>query len=454
MKQSNTTGISRKLSAMISIGVLLLLVILLENLSTFFPGVPQVLQPTSPLFTVLKKGAVYSLVAVTMNLLNGFTGLFSLGQAGFMLLGAYTYAILTVPAAMKEQVYYLFGGCAFESSLIDLFGAVFGTSGPGRAVAMILGVILALILAGCVAGFFAFLIGLPVLRLKSDYLAIATLGFAEILRAIFQWQKLGPVTNGANMIKGFPTFSSFNITDGSGRVILRLSTFIPFLVSSICILLIVLLINSSYGRAFKSIRDDEIASEAMGISLSKHKMISFVISSFFAGIGGGLFAMYVANAQAKAFTSTMTYEILLIVVVGGIGSVSGSVIATFLYVACSEWWLRFLDSEIVLKSGFKVPLLRNGFRMVVFSIVIMVIVLFFSQGIMGDREINIGALFSGGSRRKKAAAAAGSAGTVDISVSAADKTAPAKEISAGEGGSADENLKETVNDAAQDEVKK
>ena len=192
----------------------------------------------------------------------------------------------------------------------------------------------------------------------------------------------------------------------------------------------------------------------MGISLSKHKMISFVISSFFAGIGGGLFAMYVANAQAKAFTSTMTYEILLIVVVGGIGSVSGSVIATFLYVACSEWWLRFLDSEIVLKSGFKVPLLRNGFRMVVFSIVIMVIVLFFSQGIMGDREINIGALFSGGSRRKKAAAAAGSAGTVDMSVSAADKTAPAKEISAGEGGSADENLKETVNDAAQDEVKK
>ncbi|MDO5132596.1 MAG: branched-chain amino acid ABC transporter permease [Eubacteriales bacterium] len=394
MKQSNANGKSRKLTTVIGIGLLLVFVILLENLSTFFPGAPQVLQPTSPLFTVLKKGAVYSLVAVTMNLLNGFTGLFSLGQAGFMLLGAYTYAILTVPAAQKDQVYYLFGGCAFQSSLIDLFGKVFGTSGPGGAVAMILGVLLALILAGCVAGFFAYLIGLPVLRLKSDYLAIATLGFAEILRAIFQWQKLGPVTNGANMIKGFPTFSSFNLKDASGNVLLRLSTFIPFLLSSLCILLIVLLINSSYGRAFKSIRDDEIASEAMGISLSKHKMLAFVISSFFAGVGGGLFAMYVANAQAKAFTSTMTYEILLIVVVGGIGSVSGSVLATFLYVACSEWWLRFLDSEMVLKSGFKVPLLRNGFRMVVFSIVIMVIVLFFSQGIMGDRELNIGALFA------------------------------------------------------------
>ena len=389
MEQSNNKSTSRKLAVAGYICLLLLIVTILENLSMFIPGMPQVLQPTSPLFTVLKKGAVYSLVAVSMNLLNGFTGLFSLGQAGFMLLGAYTYAILTVPAAMKDQVYYLFGGSLLKTSLVDIFGAVFGTEGVGGAIAMVLGVVFAIILAGCVAAFFAYLIGLPVLRLKSDYLAIATLGFAEIIRAIFQWQRLGPITNGANMIKGFPTFTSFNITDGSGQVLLRLSTFVPFLVSSICILLIILLINSSYGRAFKSIRDDEIASEAMGISLSKHKMLAFVISSFFAGMGGALFAMYVANAQAKAFTSVMTYEILLIVVVGGIGSISGSVIATFLYVACSEWWLRFLDSEMVLSSGFKVPLLRNGFRMVVFSVVIMVIVLFFSRGIMGDRELRL-----------------------------------------------------------------
>lgn len=378
-------------SIIIGISVMLLLVILLENLSAMIPSLPQVFAPTSPLFTVLKKAAVYSLVAVSMNLLNGFTGLFSLGQAGFMLLGAYTYAILTVPSALKEQVYYLFGGCAFDFSLVDMFEGIFGSSGFGGAVAMILASLVALLLAGCVAGVFSYLIGIPVLRLKSDYLAIATLGFAEIIRAIFQWQKLGPVTNGANMIKGFPTFSDFNITGASGNVILRLSTFIPFLISALCILVIILLINSSYGRAFKAIRDDEIAAEAMGISLFKHKMLSFVTSSFFAGIGGALFAMYVANAQAKAFTSVMTYEILLIVVIGGIGSVSGSVIATFLYVACSEWWLRFLDSELYLGS-FKVPLLRNGFRMVVFSIVIMVIVLFFSQGIMGDSEINIGGL--------------------------------------------------------------
>ena len=377
--------------AFIGITILFLLVILLENLCAFIPNLPQIFQPTSPLFTVLKKAAVYSLVAVSMNLLNGFTGLFSLGQAGFMLLGAYTYAILMVPAEQKEQVYYLFEGCAFDFSLVDMFGKLFGTGGVGGAIGMILACLIALILAGCVAGFFSYLIGIPVLRLKSDYLAIATLGFAEILRAIFQWQKLGKVTNGANMIKGFPTFSSFNITNSSGATVLRLSTFVPFLISTLCILVIILLINSSYGRAFKAIRDDEIAAEAMGVSLFKHKMMSFVISSFFAGVGGALFAMYVANAQAKAFTSVMTYEILLIVVIGGIGSVSGSVLATFLYVACSEWWLRFLDSEQYI-GAFKVPLLRNGFRMVVFSVVIMVIVLFFSQGIMGDKEISIGAL--------------------------------------------------------------
>ena len=372
--------------SMIGIIGLLLVVILLENSTMLIPGLPAVFQPTSQLFTVLKKGAVYALVAVSMNLLNGFTGLFSLGQAGFMLLGAYTFAILNVPVAAKDQVYYLYGGSAVKFSLVDMFESMLGTSGAGGAVAMVLAVLAGLIAAGLVAALFAALIGLPVLRLKSDYLAIATLGFAEILRAIFQWQTLGPITNGANMIKSFPTFSDFNIKDAGGQVILRLSTFVPFLFAIICIAIIVLLIHSSYGRAFKAIRDDEVAAEAMGISLFKHKMLSFIISSFFSGVGGALFAMYVANAQAKVFTSTMTYEILLIVVIGGIGSISGSVIGTFLYVACSEWWLRFLDMETYIGS-FKVPFLRSGFRMVVFSVVIMIIVLFFSKGIMGDKEL-------------------------------------------------------------------
>ena len=382
----NKSNHAKDFRAVLCVAALLALIIVLENISAWIPGMPAVFSPTSQLFTVLKKGAVYSLVAVSMNLLNGFTGLFSLGQAGFMLLGAYTYAILTVPMAAKEQVYYLYGGSAVKFSLVDLFQGIFGAAGAGGAVALILAVLVGILCAGLVAALFAAAIGTPVLRLKSDYLAIATLGFAEILRALFQWQTLGPITNGANMLKSFPTFADFNIKNASGEVVLRLSTFVPFLLAILSIAVIVLLIHSSYGRAFKAIRDDEVAAEAMGISLFKHKMLSFVISSFFAGVGGALFAMYVANAQAKVFTSTMTYEILLIVVIGGIGSVSGSIIGSLLYVACSEWWLRFLDAETYIGS-FKVPLLRSGFRMVVFSVVIMIIVLFFSQGIMGDKEL-------------------------------------------------------------------
>ena len=371
------------------VAALLVLVIVLEN----------TMQPTSMLFTVLKKGAVYALVAASLNLLNGFTGLFSLGQAGFMLLGAYTYAILTIPSADRESVYYLYGGSAVNFSLPELFG--------GGALGLILGVLAALILAGCVAAVIAWLIGLPVLRLKSDYLAIATLGFAEIIRAIFQWDRLGPVTNGANALKSFPTFSSFNIENANGEVVLRLSTFVPFLLVAVCIGIMVLLINSTYGRAFKAIREDEVAAEAMGINLAKHKRMAFCISSFFAGVGGGLFAMFANQAQAKTFTTSMTYEILLIVVIGGIGTISGSCIASFLYVAASEWWLRFLDTETYI-GAFKVPFLRTGFRMVVFSIIIMIVVLFFRRGLMGDRELSdvarsLRARLSGKSKKKEAA---------------------------------------------------
>ena len=371
------------------VAALLVLVIVLEN----------TMQPTSMLFTVLKKGAVYALVAASLNLLNGFTGLFSLGQAGFMLLGAYTYAILTIPSADRESVYYLYGGSAVNFFLPELFG--------GGALGLILGVLAALILAGCVAAVIAWLIGLPVLRLKSDYLAIATLGFAEIIRAIFQWDRLGPVTNGANALKSFPTFSSFNIENANGEVVLRLSTFVPFLLVAVCIGIMVLLINSTYGRAFKAIREDEVAAEAMGINLAKHKRMAFCISSFFAGVGGGLFAMFANQAQAKTFTTSMTYEILLIVVIGGIGSISGSCIASFLYVAASEWWLRFLDTETYI-GAFKVPFLRTGFRMVVFSIIIMIVVLFFRRGLMGDRELSdvarsLRARLSGKSKKKEAA---------------------------------------------------
>ena len=147
-----------------------------------------------------------------------------------------------------------------------------------------------------------------------------------------------------------------------------------------------MLINSSYGRAFKAIRENEIAAEAMGINLARHKMLSFCISSFFAGVAGAGMAMVLGIAQANNFKSAMTYEILLMVVLGGIGSISGSVIGATLFIAASEWWLRGLDNGSFL--GIEAPgIFRNGFRLVVFSVVIMVVVLFFRKGIMGDKEL-------------------------------------------------------------------
>ena len=312
----------------------------------------QLMNPTDMIFTVLKKGAIYALVAVSMNLLNGFTGLFSLGQAGFMLLGAYTYGILTIPTEQRESVYQYFDGGIVQFAVPVAIG---------------------ILAAGVVAAIFAYLIGLPVLRLKSDYLAIATLGFAEIIRAVFQWDKLGPLTNGSNLLRSYPTFKS---------------VLFPFIVSGICIAVIVMLINSTYGRAFKAFRDDEIAAEAMGINLAHHKRIAFTVSSFFAGISGALLAMYQTTIQASMFKSAMTYEILLIVVIGGIGSVTGSCISSFLFITCSEWILRFLDNDTYI-GDFHVPLLRSGFRKVVFSIIIMIIVLFFRQGIMGTKEFSV-----------------------------------------------------------------
>ena len=335
---------SIKKKLIITIAALAALFIILTFFELFMPD-------TSMLFVVLKKGAIYALVAVAMNLLNGFTGLFSLGQAGFMLIGAYTYAIFTIPLSERAAVYQYFNGGIVQFTV------------P---------VVAALIMAGIAAAIFAYLIGLPVLRLKSDYLAIATLGFAEIIRAFFQWNALGPITNGSNLLRKFPVFDT---------------VYFPFIVSGICIAVIVLLINSSYGRAFKAIRDDEIAAEAMGINLAKHKQMSFTISSFFAGISGALLAMYQTTVQASAFKASMTYEILLIVVIGGLGSVTGSILSSFLFIAASEWWLRFLDTDTFIGS-FKVPLLGSGFRMVVFSVIIMIVVLFYRRGIMGDRELN------------------------------------------------------------------
>ena len=365
-----TTRKKTNLISLLLVAAMLVLVIVLD----------QVIQPTdsmSMLLKVLQKGSIYALAAVSMNLLNGFTGLFSLGHAGFMLIGAYTYAILTIPSEARDVVYQYYDA-AIRLSFPETLGNALGPLGT------MLGVILAIAAAGLAATLVAYLIGLPVLRLKSDYLAIATLGFAEVVRAVFQWGKLGPVTNGSNPLKSFVRINSFQLKLGGTTI--SLTTFVPVLLATVCIGLIVLLVNSTYGRSFKAIRDDEVAAEAMGINLARHKIMSFCISSFFAGVSGAGMAMVLGIAQASNFKSAMTYEILLMVVLGGIGSISGSCIGAMLFIAASEWWLRGLDSGNFL--GINAPgIFRNGFRLVVFSVIIMIVVLFFRKGIMGDREL-------------------------------------------------------------------
>ena len=268
--------------------------------------------------------------------------------------------------AKRAGVYQYFDGGWIQFSLPEIFSGALGDT-----VGSVVGMLLALLVGGILAAIVAYLIGLPVLRLKSDYLAIATLGFAEILRAFFQWDKLGPLTNGSNLLQSYPTFSHAT----------------PYVIlAGLMIAVIVLLINSTYGRAFKAIRDDEVAAEAMGINLAHHKRLAFIISSFFAGIGGGMMAMYMGTIASLPFKSSLTYEILLIVVIGGIGSITGSVLASFLYIFLSEWLLRGLDAGTFL--GITAPaVFKNGFRMAVFSVIIMVVVLFFRKGIMGDKEL-------------------------------------------------------------------
>lgn len=302
--------------------------------------------------SIIERSLVYAVVAVSMNLLTGFTGLFSLGQAGFMAIGAYTVAIFTIPVEARPSVYYING----------ISDALAGIQLP---------FIPALILGGLFAALVAALIGIPVLRLKSDYLAIATLGFAEIIRALISSPQMDKITNGSYGLKNIPGFTSI---------------FTPFIISVICIAVMLLIINSSYGRAFKAIRENEIAAEAMGINLFRHKELSFILSSFFTGVAGGLLAVFMRSIEAKTFQVSLTYNILLMVVIGGIGSVTGSIIGAFL-VNCGQEWLRFFDQPLTI-AGIQIPLFRTGFRMVVFSILLMLVVLFYRKGIMGNKEFS------------------------------------------------------------------
>ena len=312
---------------------------------------------------ILNLCAINAILAMSMNLINGFTGLFSLGHAGFMAVGAYTSALLTMSTNDKLATFYM-------TPLISPLDKV------------TVPFFVAIIAAGIMAAIVGWLIGYPALRLKGDYLAVATLGFGEIIRIVFT--NTQNITNGALGIKSIPITTNLWWSFGLALVTL---------------FVLVSLINSSFGRALKAIREDEIAAEAMGIGLAKLKTLSFVIGAFFAGIGGALLGNLIGSIEPKQFTFLLTFNILLIIVLGGMGSITGSIISSFIVTIGMEW-LRFLDEPLNL--GFMVTVAKPGIRMVVFSALLVLCVIFFSRGIMGTREITWDGIFGLFKRKKKA----------------------------------------------------
>ncbi|SHK00275.1 branched-chain amino acid ABC transporter permease [Paramaledivibacter caminithermalis] len=299
---------------------------------------------------------IYVILALSLNLINGFVGLFSLGHAGFMAVGAYTCALLTMSPETKEMNFFLEPIVPWLKNVQLPFPT-------------------ALIIGGIMAAIAGALIGAPVLRLRDDYLAIATLGFSEIIRVVFT--NTQRITNGPLGIKGLPTIG---ITGQSWEIVIW-----TWGIALFTIIFMVLLINSSYGKAFKAIREDEIAAEAMGINLFKHKMIAFVIGSFFAGIGGALLGHLMGTIDPLMFRFLLTFNIVLIVVLGGIGSITGSVISAIV-VTISMEALRILDADMQI-GGYIVKGIP-GMRMVVFSALLMIVILFYQRGLMGTNEFN------------------------------------------------------------------
>lgn len=312
---------------------------------------------------IFKTCCIYAICALSMNMVNGFTGLFSLGQPGFMAIGAYVTAFLTVSASDKLAIYKII---PISEGMANLHAPFF----------------IALILGGIIAAVFAFLIGFPVLRLKGDYLAIATLGFSEIIR-IFITNAQG-ITNGPTGINRIPNT--------------YMNLYVVCAILAIIVIFILAMMKTSYGRALLAIREDEVAAQAMGINLFKHKMLAFVLSGFFAGIGGGLLASLVGAIGPDQFKFTVAYDILLMVVLGGQGSVSGSVAGAFIVRIALEK-LRFLDEPINF-GVFQYPGI-GGMRMVVFSAMLMLVIILWRKGIFGDKEFSWDRLFGFFAKLKK-----------------------------------------------------
>lgn len=298
---------------------------------------------------ILNLIAVNIILALSLNLIYGFTGLFSLGHAGFMAIGAYVCSILILAPEQKEMLFIL----------EPAYGWVQSAQAP---------FFVAVVAGGLTAALFGVVVGIPLLRLGDDYLGMATLGFAEIVR-IFAIN-LPRLTNGALGFKGIPDHA--NLWWNFGWCLFTLYVTIR-------------LIRSNSGNVFKAIRDDEAAAKAMGIDVFRQKLLSFTLGAFFAGVGGALLGSLLATIDPKMFTFVLTFNVLMIVVTGGLGSITGSVLAGIAITILLEW-LRFVENPVYF-GDWELPGIP-GMRMVVFSLALIFIILFRREGFMGKREFS------------------------------------------------------------------
>jgi branched-chain amino acid transport system permease protein len=296
---------------------------------------------------ILNLIAINIILALSLNLIYGFTGMFSLGHAGFMAIGAYTCSILILSPAQKEMLFLLESAYPWVEQAEASF-------------------LVAVIAGGLVAALAGLLVGIPLLRLGDDYLGIATLGFAEIIRVMAN--NTPRLTNGALGFKGIPDHA--DLWWNYGWCVFTLY-------------FMVRIINTNFGNTMKAIRDDETAAKAMGINIFTHKLLVFTIGSFFAGVAGALLASLLTTIDPKMFFFTFTFNILMIVVAGGLGSLTGSVIAAVGITMLLEW-LRIVEEPMYFQY-FELPGIP-GMRMVVFSLALLFIILFRSEGLMGKRE--------------------------------------------------------------------
>lgn len=296
---------------------------------------------------ILNLIAVNVILALSLNLIYGFTGMFSLGHAGFMAIGAYVCAILIMTPDQKDALFLLDPAYDWvQNAQAPFFVAVAA--------------------GGLVAALAAAIVGAPLLRLGDDYLGIATLGFAEIVRNVAN--NLPRVTNGALGFKGIPDHADLWWNYGWALFTLYV---------------MVRLMNSNAGNVFKAIRDNEIAAKAMGVNVFAQKLLSFSIGAFFAGVGGALLASLLTTIDPKMFLFTLTFNVLMIVVTGGLGSITGSILSAGVITILLEW-LRVVENPVSF-GGFELPGIP-GMRMVVFSLALILIILFRREGIMGMRE--------------------------------------------------------------------